>query len=89
MSLLEVARQFENHHLNLLVFDEPRQQSADPVSFQALFSRAGAAATADQQVVFATSEPDATLQRMLLGVPHTYLPFVGKMIKRLDHPDSA
>ena len=36
MGLLEVACGFDNRHAHLLVFDEPRQQSTDPLSFTAL-----------------------------------------------------
>lgn len=42
--MLEVARRFPNRHAQLLIFDEPRQQSTDPLSFTALFERAGQAA---------------------------------------------
>jgi hypothetical protein len=83
VGLLEVAREFESRHAQLLVFDEPRQQSADPVSFAALFRRAAQAASSGQQVVFATSEPDESVRAMLAGVPHEYLSFEGKMIRAL------
>jgi hypothetical protein len=84
LGLLEVARRFDNRHAQLLVFDEPRQQSTDPLSFTALFRRAGTAAGFGQQVIFATSEPEDSVQDMLRGVPHQYLGFKGKMVQRLD-----
>jgi hypothetical protein len=84
IGMLEVARHFDNRHAQLLVFDEPRQQSTDPLSFTALFERAGAAASFGQQVIFATSEPEMSVRAMLRGVPHQYLAFTGKMIQRLD-----
>lgn len=84
LGLLEVARRFDNRHAQLLVFDEPRQQSTDPLSFTALFRRAGTAAGSGQQVIFATSEPEDSVQDMLRGVPHQYLGFKGKMVQRLD-----
>ena len=84
LGLLEVARRFDNRHAQLLVFDEPRQQSTDPLSFTALFRRAGTAAAFGQQVIFATSEPEDSVQGMLRGVPHQYLGFKGKMVQRLD-----
>lgn len=84
MGLLEVARSFDNRHAQILVFDEPRQQSTDPLSFTALFERAGNAASSGQQIIFATSEPEISLQAMLRGVPHQYIAFKGKMIQRLD-----
>lgn len=84
IGMLEVARRFPNRHAQLLVFDEPRQQSTDPLSFTALFERAGQAARSGQQVIFATSEPAASVRAMLGGVPHQYLAFGGKMIRRVD-----
>jgi predicted nucleic acid-binding Zn-ribbon protein len=84
IGLLEVARRFESRHAQLLVFDEPRQQSTDPLSFFALFRRAGQAARYGQQLIFATSEPEASLQAMLQGVDHRYLGFDGKMIRRQE-----
>jgi hypothetical protein len=84
ISLLEVARQFANRHAQLLVFDEPRQQSTDPLSFTALFERAGQAVGYGQQVIFATSEPEVSVRAMLRGVDHQYLGFDGKMIRPLE-----
>jgi prefoldin subunit 5 len=84
LGLLEVARQFASRHAKLLVFDEPRQQSTDPLSFTALFERAGQAAEYGQQVIFATSEPELSVRAMLGGVGHQYLRFEGKMIRRLE-----
>jgi len=84
MGRLEVARRFANRHAQLLVFDEPRQQGTDPLSFTALFERAGQAAGNGQQVIFATSEPEVSVRAMLRGVDHRYLGFVGKMIQRLE-----
>ena len=83
MGILEVARRFPNRHAQLLVFDEPRQQSTDPLSFAALFQRAGQAASSGQQVIFATSEPAASVREMLGRVPHQYMAFSGKMIKHV------
>jgi hypothetical protein len=83
IGMLEVARTFDNHHAQLLVFDEPRQQSADPVSFKALFRRVSQAALSGQQVIFATSEPEASVRAMLDRVAHQYIGFDGKLIQRL------
>lgn len=85
MGLLEVGREFpDTRHGQLLVFDEPRQQSTGPLSFTALFKRAALAERTGQQVIFATSEPEQSLQAMLHGIPHSYLGFGGRMITRLD-----
>jgi hypothetical protein len=68
LGLLEIARKGDTNHLGLLILDEPRQQSADKLSFEALLRRA---AKADkQQVIFATSEDEETLKSMLKGLPH-------------------
>lgn len=69
LGLLEVARLFETNHPGLLVFDEPRQQSAEQVSFAALLRRAGSDANSGQ-VLFATSEELSPLSDMLSGVEH-------------------
>ena len=83
IGILEVGRTFTDNHAQLLVFDEPRQQSADPVSFEALFRRAGQSVSFGQQVIFATSEPEENVRTMLENVPHQYLGFTGKMIQRI------
>jgi recombinational DNA repair protein RecR len=54
--------------LGLLILDEPRQQSADKVSFAALLKRV--ANSSIQQVIFATSEDEETLKIMLKDLPH-------------------
>lgn len=79
--LLEVAREHKTNHPGLLIFDEPKQQSAREVSFGALFRRASSAATAKQQVIFATSEKLEVLKQLLLGVPHQYIEFSGRVLK--------
>ena len=83
VGLLEVARSVDSHHAQLLVFDEPRQQSTDPVSFAALFHRVAQAAASGQQVICATSEPETSVRSMLDRVPHQYLGFSGKLIERV------
>jgi len=83
IAILETAAAYESNHSQLLVFDEPRQQSADPVSFRALLHRSSRAASSGQQVIFATSEPDANAREMLAGVDHQYLSFQGKLIQRV------
>ncbi|MFC4072854.1 hypothetical protein [Actinoplanes subglobosus] len=68
IGLLEIGRRFETNHPGLLVFDEPRQQSAKDVSFAALLRRASQHARGGQ-VLLATSERSETLSQMLAGVP--------------------
>lgn len=82
-ALREVALQFDTNHPGLLVFDEPRQQSAKDISFEQLLRRAAQAGEQGHQVIFATSEKEDTLGAMLRGVPHEYHPFSGHVISRL------
>ena len=84
LGLLEVARSFPSNHAQLLVFDEPRQQSTDPLSFTALFRRASQAASSGQQIIFATSEPEDAVREMLADVPHDYIGFAGKLIQPIQ-----
>ena len=80
---LEVARSFSTNHPGLLIFDEPKQQSTKDPSFAELLKRVSAAVNFGQQVIFATSEKKENLQKLLLGVPHRYLEFEGRILKRL------
>ncbi|MFF0745171.1 hypothetical protein ACFYVL_32695 [Streptomyces sp. NPDC004111] len=69
-SFMEVSREFESNHPQLLIFDEPRQQEAARLSFQQLLNRAAKNGMAGSQVIFATSEVEADLNSMLRGLPH-------------------
>jgi hypothetical protein len=79
--LLELSRNFVTNHPGLLVFDEPKQQSAKELSFAELLKRASESATFEQQVIFATSENRKNLEAMLESVPHKYIAFEGRMIR--------
>ncbi len=81
--LREVGLEFNTNHPGLLVFDEPRQQSAKDLSFEQLLKRVARAGEQGHQVIFATSEKEATLKAMLGDVPHTYHAFEGHVISRL------
>lgn len=82
----EVGLEFETNHPGLLVFDEPRQQSAKDFSFEQLLKRMACAGEQGHQVIFATSEKEDTLKKMLADVPHTYHAFDGYVISRLPLP---
>ena len=82
--LLELSREVETNHLGLLILDEPRQQETAELSFAEFLKRASGAARFRQQVIFATSETEANLRDILIGVPHTCHRFAGKIVKRLD-----
>lgn len=82
LGLLEVGEQFATNHPGLLVFDEPKQQSAKDVSFAALLRRAASGSTS-RQVIFATSEPLETLTPMLENVDHTLHVVDGYLLQKL------
>ncbi len=81
--LREVSLDFKTNHPGLLVFDEPRQQSAKDLSFEQLLKRVARAGEQGHQVIFATSEKEETLKQMLSDVPHTYRAFPGYLISQL------
>jgi hypothetical protein len=83
LGLIEVDRKFHTNHLGVLVFDEPRQQGAEKLSFSALLHRAAQTAAAHQQVIFATSEDRELLEEMLETVACNFIPFEGKILKPL------
>lgn len=79
--MLEVARTAKTKHPGLLILDEPRQQSASKVSFARFLARASRAGEFDQQVIFATSEEESTLQAALTGLPHSMIAVTGRILK--------
>lgn len=83
MALLSVSRSFATNHPGFVLFDEPRQQAAAELSFSALLRRATSESGAGGQVIFATSEPAASLDQMLAGLDANRVLFDGKIIRRL------
>jgi hypothetical protein len=81
--LLELASERHLNHLGLLLFDEPRQQEAAEVSFERLLKRAARSSERGQQVIFATSEPIASIERMTEGLNPTIVSFEGRVIKKI------
>lgn len=79
--LLEVSREFETNHPGILIFDEPKQQSAKNLSFAALLNRVSQSGNYGQQVIFATSENRDNLGRILENIQHTFLGFEGRIIQ--------
>ena len=80
LSLQRVSGDLGLNHPGLVIFDEPRQQMAHEVSFRELLFRAAAIGG---QVVFATSETQQNLTRMLDGLDHNMIDFDGKVLKPL------
>lgn len=81
--LLELASEKRMNHLGCLLFDEPRQQEAAEVSFERLLKRAAGSRDRNQQVVFATSEPLASIERMTQGLSPKVVSFEGRVIKKM------
>jgi hypothetical protein len=82
LGMLEVSRTHRTNHWGLVMFDEPRQHSADKLSFDSLLRRASSAIKYGQQVIFATSEDRTNLLRAIAACGHecSLLPFDGKML---------
>lgn len=82
-SFMEVSREYQGNHPQVLIFDEPRQQEAARPSFQQLLSRAAMNGAAGSQIIFATSEEEEDLASMLAGLPHRIrsIPRGEKLIK--------
>jgi len=81
--LLEISRAANTNHPGTLLFDEPRQQSTRDVSFAELLKRASASGQHRQQVIFFTSENQDRLKSHLTGLPHTFSPITGRVLKKL------
>lgn len=82
--MLELSREVRTNHPGVLVLDEPRQQSANRVSFGELMRRASTAGAAGQQVVIFTSEDRESLRTYLHGIEHTYREFDGRILRKLE-----
>lgn len=86
--LLELSRNTTTNHPGLLIFDEPKQQSAKDLSFKELLVRVSRSVAWGQQVVFATSENPEALAEMLSGIPHTYIGFEGRTLSPIEKQPS-
>lgn len=83
LGLLELAADQETNHPNLLVFDEPRQQSSSKVSFESLLRRAQGAKERGQQVIFSTSEDLETLRQITSKLDCEEIVFQGYILQEL------
>jgi hypothetical protein len=84
LSLLELADVKHTNHPNLLVFDEPRQQSSSKVSFESLLKRASESKRHNQQVIFSTSEDLETLRRITEKIDCSEVIFPGYILQKLE-----
>ena len=86
VGLLECRRAFTDmHHTRLLIFDEPRQQSADKVSFGQLLRRVANTSNFNEQVIFFTSEETSLLRDALQGCSFTLCDFQEQMLVRVKN----
>jgi hypothetical protein len=80
LGLLETSRAVPTPHPGLVIFDEPKQQSAAERSLEKLLKRASDARAHGQQVLFATSEPRDRLDAMLKDLDVQYEPIDGRFL---------
>jgi len=73
ISMMELSREFDTNHPGLLIFDEPRQQDADHVSFSSLLKRAAMTKKNNQQIILATSEKTDSLKVATQGLDFTLI----------------
>ena len=73
ISMMELSREFDTNHPGLLIFDEPRQQDADHVSFSSLLRRAAMTKKNNQQIILATSEKTDSLKVATQGLDFTLI----------------
>lgn len=81
LGMLEVARKEKTNHLGFVVFDEPRQQSAEVPSFDALLRRAEESGNVGQQVIFTTSDEKSLLDGILKDLNCNSMRFDGKVLR--------
>jgi len=85
ISLFSLREKFHTNHPGILVFDEPRQQEANKLSFAGLLKGASEAAQ-NGQIIFATSEEEEILEKALQGSNYTlksFSPADGKILRKL------
>lgn len=83
IALLRCASAHKTNHPGLLIFDEPRQQSADKLSFAALIGIAAQSSSQRQQVIFATSEETPELLQAMRDADATVIELPVKVVKPL------
>jgi hypothetical protein len=86
MSLFAMREQFNTNHTGFLIFDEPRQQEANKVSFTGLLRGASEIAKKGQ-IIFATSEEEDSIKNILKGCDYNFQSFStedGKILRKRD-----
>lgn len=80
LGLIEISNEHETHHPKFLIFDEPKQQSTNDVSFVELLKHAST--IGNSQIVFFTSEDNSRLKKALVGIEHDFFEFEGRVLTR-------
>ncbi|BEM58451.1 MULTISPECIES: hypothetical protein [Serratia] len=86
ISLFSVGQRYQTNHPGVIIFDEPRQQEANKVSFSELLKDAAESTKDCGQIIFATSEDESVLVDALKGYEYTIVSFDkkdGKLIRKL------
>ncbi|MFV8845024.1 hypothetical protein [Serratia fonticola] len=86
ISLFAVGRRYQTNHPGVIIFDEPRQQEANKVSFAELLKDAAESTRDNGQIIFATSEDESVLVDALKGYKYKIVSFDkndGKLIRKL------
>jgi hypothetical protein len=84
IGLLELDRGHPTNHLGVVVFDEPRQQSANRPSLDAFLARASTAGSHQQQVLLATSEDPEILNDSLADLPHKLIHIPDRLLQPIS-----
>ncbi|HMP71319.1 MAG TPA: hypothetical protein PKA76_18365 [Pirellulaceae bacterium] len=82
LGLVEISTKFHSHHPKLLIFDEPKQQSAKDVSFTELMRYASQ--FTDSQIVFFASEDNDRLKQAFSGIRHSFVQFESRILTSRD-----
>mgnify|MGYP006058144971 CR=1 FL=1 len=88
LSLFKLSNETETNHPKLVVFDEPRQQEANKLSFTTLLKSASEICADGGQVILATSEETSVIKESLLGVSYSMFSSEkseGKIIRKLKN----
>ncbi|MBC8954934.1 hypothetical protein [Xenorhabdus sp. PB62.4] len=87
LSLFSVSKEHSTNHPGLVIFDEPRQQEANKVSFSELLRDAAKSTLNGGQIIFATSEEESVLVEALKGYHYKIVSFDkndGKLLRKLE-----
>jgi hypothetical protein len=88
LSLFKLSNEIETNHPKLVVFDEPRQQEANKLSFTTLLKSAAEICANGGQVILATSEEASVIKASLQGVKYRMFSSEkvdGKIIRKIDN----